>query len=86
MGSTSDTYHPIPTICVFTAPQRVAMNVGNNGASVRYVIPDLRNDCVGSRNIAAGVGNDGAGVRSVMVIVRNGYMCVFPKLGLGAEN
>jgi len=48
MGSTSDTYRLIPTICVLTAPQRVAMNVGNSGASVRNVTLDLGNDCVGS--------------------------------------
>ena len=47
MGSTSGIYRLIPTVCVFTAPQSVAMEVGNDGASVRNVIPDLRNDCVG---------------------------------------
>jgi len=44
--STTGTYRPILTICIFAAPQRVVMNVGNNGASVRSFIPDLGHDCV----------------------------------------
>ena len=31
-------------------------------------------------------GNNGAGVRDVVTSVRNDYMCVYPKFGLGAES
>ena len=47
MGSTSDAYRLIPTTCVFMVPQRVAMGVGNDGASVRNVTLDLGNDLAG---------------------------------------
>ena len=45
------------------------MNVGNNGAGVLHVIPD--------------VGNDGVGIRDVMMGVGNSYMCIYHKLCLG---
>jgi len=44
--NTTGTYCLIATIRIFTA-QRVVMNVGSSGMSVRNVIPDLGNDCVG---------------------------------------
>jgi len=45
------------------------MNVGNNGAGVDNIVPD--------------VGNDGVCVCETMVNVRNSSMSIYRELGLG---
>ena len=57
--SASDTYSLIPTILIPTGSQRVAVGVGNCGAGVSNIIPDLGNNGVG---ITMGVGDGGVDV------------------------
>ena len=73
----------IRTLTVF---QRVATVVGNDSVGIRSIVADTGNNVVGIWNIAMNFGNNGAGACDVVTSVRNDYICVYPKFGLGAES
>jgi len=67
--STSGTYRPTRTNLILTDFQRVAMDVGNNGADVHSVIPDLGNDRNGMRDVVTNFRSGSMGIRDTMTDV-----------------
>jgi len=68
------------------------VDVGNNSLGGCNIVLKIRNDDVGVGNdgvhicdIAADAGNDRLGVQNITMDIRNGYIRVYCKLGLGVS-
>jgi len=69
-----------------------AIDIRNDGLSVRDIALKLRNDgmgigndSVGVHDIVADVGNDSLGGQHITMDVRNGYICVYCEFGLEVD-
>jgi len=81
--STSVTYHPILVVGSFLAFLDLLARVRNNGldicnnnVDVFNIVMNIRNGGIYIFNIAMNIRNEGVGLR-------DGYVCVYCKLGLG---